>query len=481
MGLKYILLFVYAFISVALFITFDGAPQVWISFFVNAVILAGITGYHVFIERTFSPFLSAYIVFTFLFFLVAPMVQINSFEGVNPAFENHLPYSEAATVFTNFLIALFNLIFFATYVFFKRWKWLRSTPELSKSSQAVSPLLIVSLAILTVLVFFASFNFVSDELTRPAWRRSVFSTVTFLVWKKVFFLVPFAGIILCFQYFKREKKNAVNYVTIIALLVFMAVLLLWFKNPLVEKRNALGPLYISLIFLALPRLFNTNIKSLFFLFFTMIVAFPLSAMFTHTEANFEEILENPLVFFEEMKGGGIASAFNTLNYDAFSNIMATMDRVQYHGYEWGNQLLSAFLFFVPRGLWEDKPISTGELVGNHLIDRYDFTYSNLSNPIVSEGYINFGIAGVIIGAIVLALVLVRFLGWLNSQDLLKRLMAFYLAIHLIFLLRGDFTNGFSYYVGALIGVIVIPKTIEALLKHFLRKQQQWKHSKTLKA
>ncbi len=481
MGLKYLLLFAYGFITLALFATFDGEAAVWISFLVNAIILAGITLYHIFIERIYSPFLSAFIVFTFLFFIVAPMVQINSFEGTNPAFENHLPYSADATIYTNVLIALFNLVFFSSYVFFKRWRWLRSSPILSKQSQFVSPLLIVALAVLTFVVFMASLNFVQDELTRPAWRRSVFPTVVFLIWKKVFFLVPFAGIILCFQYFKREKKKAVNYLTIIAMMIFMGVLLFWFKNPLVEKRNALGPLYISLIFLVVPKLFNTNIKSLFFLFFTMIVAFPLSAMFTHTEANFEEILENPLVFFEEMKGGGIASAFNTLNYDAFSNIMATMDRVHYHGFEYGNQLLSAFLFFVPRGLWEDKPISTGELVGNHLIDRYEFTYSNLSNPLVSEGYINFGIIGVVIAAFVLALVLIRFLGWLHSKDMLKRLMAFYLAIHLIFLLRGDFTNGFSYYVGALIGVIIIPKAIEAFLKHFLKRQQQWKHSRPQKA
>ena len=212
----------------------------------------------------------------------------------------------------------------------------------------------------------------------------------------------------------------------------------------------------------------------------MIVAFPLSAILTHSESSFQEILENPSVLLDHMKGGGIASAFNTLNYDAFSNIMATMDYVQDYGFSFGNQLLSAYLFFVPRGLWEDKPISTGQLVGEHLIDKYDFTYSNLSNPLVSEGFINFGIFGVIIGAILLAFVLVKAIGWLRSDDYLKRTMAFYLAIHLIFLLRGDFTNGFSYYVGALIGVVFIPKAVEAVLKYLFIKQQVWKQGAVIK-
>lgn len=480
MGLKVILLFVYTFITVALFVTFDGDIDVWFSFLASALVLAGITVYHIFAERVYSPFISAFIVFTFLFFIVAPMVQINSFEGTNPRFLTKFPYDKDLAIYTNVLITVFNIVFFISYLFFKKSKRIARVPVLKKSSIQITPVIIVSIAVVTILIFFASYTFVSDELSRPAWRRSAFSVFTFLIWKKVFFLLPFGGIILCYQYFRKEKRKAVNLVTICAVFLFLGLIIFWFKNPLVEKRNALGPLYISLMFLALPRLFNTNIKTLFFLFFTMIVAFPLSAILTHSEASFQEILENPMIVFDHMKGGGVASAFNTLNYDAFSNIMATMDYVKEYGFSMGHQLLSAFLFFIPRGLWKDKPISTGELVGNHLIDTYDFTYSNLSNPLVSEGFINFGIVGVIIAPILLSIVLVRAIAWLKSDDYLKRVMAFYLAIHLIFLLRGDFTNGYTYYIGAVIGVVVVPKFIEQVLKYLVNKQYLWKQSKALK-
>lgn len=480
MGLKVILLFVYTFITVALFVTFDGDIDVWFSFLVSAMVLAGITVYHIFAERVYSPFISAFIVFTFLFFIVAPMVQINSFEGTNPLFKNKFPYDKDLAIYANILITVFNVVFFLSYLFFKKRKRITRVPVLKESSRKVTPVIIVSIAVITILVFFASYTFVADELSRPAWRKSAFPVFAFLIWKKVFFLLPFGGIILCYQYFRKEKRKAVNLVTICAVFLFLGLIIFWFKNPLVEKRNALGPLYISLMFLALPRLFNTNIKTLFFLFFTMIVAFPLSAILTHSEASFQEILENPTVLLDHMKGGGVASAFNTLNYDAFSNIMATMDYVKEYGFSMGHQLLSAFLFFIPRGLWEDKPISTGELVGNHLIDTYDFTYSNLSNPLVSEGFINFGIVGVIIAPILLSIVLVRAIAWLKSDDYLKRVMAFYLAIHLIFLLRGDFTNGYTYYIGAVIGVVVVPKFIEQVLKYLVNKQYLWKQSKALK-
>ena len=83
---------------------------------------------------------------------------------------------------------------------------------------------------------------------------------------------------------------------------------------------------------------------------------------------------------------------------------------------------------------------------------------------VSEGYINFGIIGVLAMAILLSYFIVKLLKWLNSTDALKEIIAFYFAIHLMFLLRGDFTNGFAYFIGTFIGVYLIPKAIIKLLK-----------------
>ena len=168
-----------------------------------------------------------------------------------------------------------------------------------------------------------------------------------------------------------------------------------------------------------------------------------------------------------MKGGGITEAFGTLNYDAFANTMATIDYVNKYGFSYGFQFLGSILFFIPRSIWVSKPLSTGKLVGEHLINDYDFGFDNLSNPLVSESYINFGIIGIILTAIFFAFILIRMMRWLQSDYYLKKIMAFYLAIHLIFLLRGDFTNGFSYFIGPLVGVIFIPKTIEIFIKELL--------------
>ena len=479
MALKIFLLFIYSLITVVLFATFDADFEVWSSFFVSAIILTIITLYHLFIEQEYSPFVSCFIVFTYLFFLVAPIVQINSFVGNNPEFMTMLPYKPWAAVRANIFVCAFNILFFISYVWLKRVRFLREIPIQTDRYKKALPLTIVALGVLGILVFVISFSFVQDELSRPSWRVSTFGTSVLLIWKKVFFLVPFGGILLCVEYMKRPKKKIVNFLTVLLMLCFFTILLFWFKNPLVEKRNALGPIYICLLFLLIPRLLNRNVKTLFFMFFSMIILFPLTAILTHSDASFKEILNRPSILLEQMKGGGVASAFNTLNYDAFANIMATIDYVAYNGYSQGYQLLSAFLFFVPRSIWEAKPISTGQLVGEHLIDVHGYNFSNLSNPLVSEGYINFGFFGILLAALGLAFVSVRLLAWLKSEDYLKKIMALYFAIHLIFLLRGDFTNGFSYYIGTLVGVIVIPKIISYFINQFMINQRRWKQPKTV--
>ena len=298
------------------------------------------------------------------------------------------------------------------------------------------------------------------------------SVVKLLGYKKVLFMIPFCGIILSYQYLKNQSKINNNTILIFLSLIIFLVLLLWFKNPFTEKRNALGPIYLSLMYLFIPKVFSNNVKTLSFLFFIMIVLFPLSSILTHSDATFSQIINNPSILIFEAKYGGIGKTFNTLHYDAFANINATIGYVNVNGLSYGVQLLSALLFFIPRSFWVSKPISTGQLIGEDLIDNYGFNFSNLSNPIVSEGYINFGILGVLFFALVLAITIIYFIKWFNSNDILKRIMSFYFAIHLLFLLRGDFTNGFSYYVGTLFGVIVIPKFLKFLMNEFIKLKNE---------
>ena len=471
---KLILMLSYLLISIFLFATFNADTSVWVSFFFSNLLLFGMFWWHLYQEKEFSPFISVFLVFSFLFFILSPLLQIGELNLTNGIFVTNLKYSKEAIVHTNILVILFNLTFAVAYLYFKKSRKLRVIPAYDQTKYKTLPVLISIITIVTVLIFIASFSFVQEEIRRHNGTPSSASIGMLLLWKKVLFMMPFAGIVLCFQYFKKQKKLAVNIVAVALLFLILGAFLLWFKNPLTEKRNALGPIYICIIFLIAPRLLNSNVKMTLFMFFSMIIVFPLSAMLTHVTATFREIVIKPRVLLDSLEGYGIGQVFNTLHYDAFINITATIDYVKYEGFSYGNQLLSGLLFFIPRSLWEAKPITTGKLVGEHLIEYHDFHYSNLSNPLVSEGYINFGVFGVILMAIVLAITCIKFLSWFKSDDYLKKILALYFSIHLLFLLRGDFANGFSYYIGIFVGVYTLTRFIQYVMEQLFLNQLLWK-------
>ena len=467
MNLKGVLLTFYIAITAFMFINLEVSIPLWSSFFLTAIILFSITAYHLFYEKGYSPFLSSFIVFTFLFFLAAPIAQINSFESFETArFSNNFPFRESTIIYTNILINIFNTVFIISYILFKQ-KVLNNIKIVKEENNALLPLTILVILGISIIIFIASYNFLKVEFSRPAWLKSDTSVMSILIWKKVLFMIPFAGIILCFKYLIKRPINKSNFINVILFLSILIGLFFWFKNPFTEKRNALGPIFLSLIFLCYPRVLKSNVKTLSFLFFSMIIAFPLLAMLTHSDASFSQIYNNPSIILDQMKGGGIVAAFNTLNYDAFSNIGVTVDYVNKYGFSYGYQFLGGLFFFIPRIIWIKKPFSTGQVIGEHLIDDYGFGFSNLSNSLVSESFINFGVIGVIIIPIILAIVIIHMIRWLKSDNYLKKIMAFYFAMHLIFLLRGDFSNGFTYFIGPLIAVVYFPKIIERIIKESL--------------
>ena len=86
----------------------------------------------------------------------------------------------------------------------------------------------------------------------------------------------------------------------------------------------------------------------------------------------------------------------TMHYDAFSNILVSIDYIYNHGIRYGMQLVAGLLFFIPRSIWNNKPMSGGLEIGNYLIDNYQTGATNLAMPLVGEAIMNFGYLGIII-------------------------------------------------------------------------------------
>lgn len=479
MLLRNLFIFIYLLITAILFGTFNTSIELWASFFAQAFILTGILYYHIFSEKKFSPFLSTYVVFNYLFFILAPMVQAGIlYPQEVGVFDHNFPFSETLFIKTNALISLFHIIFFLFYIGIKgyiskkRIKKITYDVSYKKGLRDIFLIILISIAFLII-----GFPFLRDEYILHNWTISSYSPGYQLIFKKIFFTLPLAGLVLCKYFFDTKKKYNQAWLVNLVFISIIFVLIIITKNPLIEKRNALGPVYLLIVFLFFPLLLNSNVKSCLFLFGVMVIGFPLIQIVTHIEYGALELLSNPSLITSAVDREDFNRGYMSLNYDAFCNIGIALEIVQEQGFSYGYQLLSALLFFIPRTLWATKPDSSGLLIGDYVIENHGYYFANLSNPLVSEGYMNFGILGVVIAAIALAMTCVYFLTWLNSNDYLKRAVAFYFAMHLLFLLRGDFTNGYSYFVGTFVGLYVIPKTI-ILLANVIFDQKIWVSKKS---
>lgn len=463
---------IFSLTLLGLFIFFNIPFLLRLSFAVNFLILWIFTYYNIFIERRFSPFLGCFIVFNLLFFIIAPMVQIhdivsNGYDGGGKYIQK-FPFKENFAIRANIYILIFNLVFFISYMFFKN-KVLKTNINLNVSYRNV-PLVLLIIALITLLIILVNIPTIIFQYQNEFYKEAEQTSVAnYLLVQKFLFFIPFAGVILSFYYLKTSSAISKNYVSVLLLFFFYIAILLIIKNPFTEKRNALGPIYITLIFLFFKDSLNTNFKVVRFMFLSMVLLFPSLTIFTHSRNTLTEMIAKPSILADNLKLLQVTDAFNSLHYDAYPNFLATIDYRDNKPVTNGAQLGSTIFFFVPRSVWHGKPEVTGFKIGNYLIERYSFNWNNLSNPYISEGYINFGLFGILLFAIILAIIFSHLIRWLEQGDILKSTFAFYFSIYLMYFLRGDLANGFAFIIATFLAIIVFPKILFLIINHYVKQ------------
>ncbi len=241
MLLRNIFIFIYLLITVILFATFETTIGLWSSFFFQALILACIAYYHIFIDKDYSPFLSTYIVFSFLFFILAPIIQTTVLQGKPGAtFDHNYPFKEFIIIKTCWLITFFHVMFFSSYVLIKGSLKTRKRIVTKVQSKLQFRKLDLWLIIGFSIIFLSiGFSFLMEEYFQHNWLWSSYSPGYQLVFKKVLFTLPLAGIVICKYLLDHGKKYSQNWLVIVISFSVLFLLLLVTKNPLVEKRNAL--------------------------------------------------------------------------------------------------------------------------------------------------------------------------------------------------------------------------------------------------
>jgi len=357
-----------------------------ISFFINFLFLCLFFTY--LCLTNYSIFSTVFFVFFYIFLWLAPLLQTHTLR-----YPNTMQFDEHLVVCTNLICLLYGMLFLLTRVYLYRSHITRLRNYINYNFNNKVILITIALSLIALMLFrdrVFRFSFFVSEVQE-------YESPIALILDKFFFFIPV--FLPAYVLVNRDKfRNKLTYLPILSIAIFYCFI---FLNPLNTKRNVLGPLYLSFIYYYYIKIINKNLISVVLLIVIFLFGFAIVGRITNS-VELTSFLEIPSYLNKAFGQIDFVGELRTLHYDAWSELLATVKYVQVYGLTYGKQLLGVLFFFVPRSIWPDKPVGSGHLVAqNLLMTQYDMWFTNLSNPLPSEGYINFGIIGVALFAIIL--------------------------------------------------------------------------------
>lgn len=149
----------------------------------------------------------------------------------------------------------------------------------------------------------------------------------------------------------------------------------------------------------------------------------------------------------------VSEAFSSMSYDSFQSFAFV---IQNNVVTFGGQLLGVMGLFVPRSIWGNKPVGSGFMISN----QFNLGFDNISMNFFGEGYINFGIIGVFLFTIALA-VAMRYLDsryWSSKNKASPHLFSvIYMIVLGIFayIMRGDMIGSFTSIIAVIISASIV--------------------------
>ena len=214
--------------------------------------------------------------------------------------------------------------------------------------------------------------------------------------------------------------------------------------PIGIPRALIAVVYLPIIIILFPKIFKVK-------YFTLIFIFALSYFFP-----FFNQFRGGIHSFKDIDFSFETSHLNSGHYDNFYNFALTFFDMPV---TFGKQLLGVVLFFVPRFLWPEKPYGSGRF----LAESAGFDWKNVSENFFAEGYINFGIFGIIVWVILYALT-TMVIDRKGKQSFIKNsaFKIFYLQMIFLsfYIMRGDLMSTFSMLFNFLLVNIFIIKTLD---------------------
>lgn len=365
--------------------------------------------------------------FIFHFFLVAPIIQLAS----DPYFlVNTVPVNTQNILLMNVLLSVHILTI--SFIILPKHK-LFKTSVLFQSLQIPRHynLKLQFLLVILILLFFRPF--LSDVYNRLGsivlHQDDVKDGIIGLLWNKVLKVVP----LFIFGMALLSRKMRFRSIWICLSLIFLLIA----KNPITEHRNAFGAAYLLILFVYFRGVEFKILHKYVLAFISFPLLFALGVFLNPQRVKHEYFINEVL------------SSYKEVHFDAWANYIIGLEYIDYEGLYYGEQLLSSLLFWVPRSIWHQKGVGTGQDLGDYLIYHHNGWFNNISSPFPLEGYVDFGIIGVVLYGILTAY-FIKFSDNLMKQGPMKYLLGLYLSVNIMFLFRGPFLSSFAFTMGGVV-------------------------------
>ncbi|WSK01726.1 hypothetical protein OG395_44645 [Streptomyces sp. NBC_01320] len=162
----------------------------------------------------------------------------------------------------------------------------------------------------------------------------------------------------------------------------LAILNVIVNNPISNARYWFLTVLVSLLFTAFPSSAAMYRSVLAMGVVGALVLFPYADRFRYDDAGYRPVQSSSV--FEPLA---------TKDYDQTVMFANTISWVDTRDHTYGRQLAGSALFFVPRAVWSGKPEDTGVRVGQWM----GMSMTNLSAPLWTEFWVDFGAPGVVGG------------------------------------------------------------------------------------
>ncbi|MGH2108675.1 O-antigen polymerase [Aerococcus urinaeequi] len=377
-------------------------------------------------------------VFMFIFMFAAPLVQYmrNSF----PWWSTYL-ITDEVVIITNLVILIFLL-------FFNLFYSTNTENKIENKNNYIKDInLVLNIFWLLTIVsglFIISRVGITDLFARSTSSLNIDNQSIGLIVNYSLRSIPVIYVGLSLLYYQKRKKFYKVPKLIVGLVIMILV-----NFPTGLARFWIGSVYIGLIAIILKKVTKPNFFKVLLLFGLLIV-FPSINSFRNLD--FAGGLSRGLNL------APLSDYFLAGDFDAFSMLARSIIITKQVGFSWGHQLLGSVFFFIPRAIWPTKPVGSGYTVA--ILFGWDFV--NVSMPLIGEGYINFGIFGVIALGIFMGIVLKKmdFHYFYRVKNEGKKIYFIEIVFpftlgFLFFIMRGDLLSSWAYYVGFMIPVIIL--------------------------